>query len=220
MALRTTVSWYVLELLLLLGQPQSPSPLPLPGHTLHHSQHFCICAPSSFLSRDWKVLMPVARSISKEGNKHWNSQGKRVETVTYYRDFFHSCNCGITLAAYRSVHYLKSKIVTKSCASSGLFDHWLTYCRRIENPRILLLDCNMEYKKGESAVSICLLLNTLTACFVVFYISRVPDQNGVSQAWYIVEIHHSGRKPSIWNTLNSSDLEEWCIHQNLRNDAV
>ena len=30
-------------------------------------------------------------------------------------------------------------------------------------------------------------------------ISRVPDQNGVSQAWYIVEIHHSGRKPSIYD---------------------
>ena len=29
------------------------------------------------------------------------------------------------------------------------------------------------------------------------YISKVPGQNGVSQAWYIVEIHHSGRKPSI-----------------------
>ena len=26
--------------------------------------------------------------------------------------------------------------------------------------------------------------------------SRVPDQNGVSQAWYIVKIHHSGQKPS------------------------
>ena len=25
--------------------------------------------------------------------------------------------------------------------------------------------------------------------------SRVPDQNGVSQAWYIVEIYHSGPKP-------------------------
>ena len=29
-------------------------------------------------------------------------------------------------------------------------------------------------------------------------ISRVPDQNGVPQAWFIVEIHHSGRKPSIY----------------------
>ena len=28
-------------------------------------------------------------------------------------------------------------------------------------------------------------------------ISRVPDQKGASQAWYIVEIHHSGREPSI-----------------------
>ena len=29
-------------------------------------------------------------------------------------------------------------------------------------------------------------------------ISRVPDQNGVSQARYIVEIHHSGWEPSIY----------------------
>ena len=28
-------------------------------------------------------------------------------------------------------------------------------------------------------------------------ILRVPDQNGVSQAWYKVQILHSGRKPSI-----------------------
>ena len=26
--------------------------------------------------------------------------------------------------------------------------------------------------------------------------ARVPDQNGVSQAWYIAAIHQSGRKPS------------------------
>ena len=32
------------------------------------------------------------------------------------------------------------------------------------------------------------------------HISRVPDQNGTSQAWYIVEMHHSGREPSIWYT--------------------
>ena len=31
-----------------------------------------------------------------------------------------------------------------------------------------------------------------TAC-----ISRVPDQNGVSHASYIVEVHHSGRELSI-----------------------
>ena len=26
--------------------------------------------------------------------------------------------------------------------------------------------------------------------------TRVPNKNGVSQAWYTIEIHHSGRKPS------------------------
>ena len=35
-------------------------------------------------------------------------------------------------------------------------------------------------------------------------ISRVPGQNGVSQAWYIVEIYHSGRKPSISTTTTPS----------------
>ena len=31
-------------------------------------------------------------------------------------------------------------------------------------------------------------------------ISRVPDQNGISQACHIVEIHHSGPEPSILST--------------------
>ena len=34
----------------------------------------------------------------------------------------------------------------------------------------------------------------------ILYVSRVSNQNGVSQAWHIVKIHHSGRKPSISNT--------------------
>ena len=29
------------------------------------------------------------------------------------------------------------------------------------------------------------------------YISRVPDQNGVSLLYIMLEIHHSGREPSI-----------------------
>ena len=33
---------------------------------------------------------------------------------------------------------------------------------------------------------------------VLTYILRVPDQNGVSQAWHTAEIHHSGGKPLIW----------------------
>ena len=46
----------------------------------------------------------------------------------------------------------------------------------------------------------CVRQQKLLCSFLIHMssISRVPDQNGVSQAWYIVEIHHSGRKPSIW----------------------
>ena len=37
------------------------------------------------------------------------------------------------------------------------------------------------------------------------YISRVSNQISVSQAWYIVEIHHSGQEPSISTLRSSSD---------------
>ena len=37
--------------------------------------------------------------------------------------------------------------------------------------------------------------------------SRVPDQNGVSQAWYIVEIHHSGQEPSKWASWQNKDMK-------------
>ena len=36
-------------------------------------------------------------------------------------------------------------------------------------------------------------------CWQCFIKSRVYDQNGVSLQWYIVEIHHSGQKPSKYN---------------------
>ena len=38
-----------------------------------------------------------------------------------------------------------------------------------------------------------------------WFLSRVPDQNGASQAWYIVEIHHSGWKPSLFYSVQLSD---------------
>ena len=36
------------------------------------------------------------------------------------------------------------------CTTSSIYYYT---CRRIENPRIVLLDCSLEYKKGESQVS-------------------------------------------------------------------
>ena len=38
----------------------------------------------------------------------------------------------------------------------------------------------------------------------------VPDQNGVSQAWYIVEMYRSGRKPLI---CKSQVIRQQCLHQ-------
>ena len=33
-------------------------------------------------------------------------------------------------------------------------------------------------------------------------ISRIPDQNGISQACYIIEVYHSGREPLINKSVN------------------
>ena len=46
-------------------------------------------------------------------------------------------------------------------------------------------------------------------------ISRVLDQNGVSQAWYIAEIHHSGWEPLNWKALNL-ESESHHVHTSIR----
>ena len=38
--------------------------------------------------------------------------------------------------------------------------------RRIENPRIILLDCNLEYKKGESQVLYSSMYSLRLKCFI------------------------------------------------------
>ena len=45
-------------------------------------------------------------------------------------------------------------------------------------------------------MNMAILYEHANACMCI---SRVPSQNRVSQARYIVEIHHSGRKPSIFS---------------------
>ena len=37
------------------------------------------------------------------------------------------------------------------------------------------------------------------------YISRVPDQNGVSLLYIMLEIHHSGWEPSIYQKQEAND---------------
>ena len=51
---------------------------------------------------------------------------------------------------------------------------------------------------------------------VIGYLSRVPDQNGISEAFYVVEIYHSSPEPSL-RTMSLSnpydlhmDLCNWC----------
>ena len=45
--------------------------------------------------------------------------------------------------------------------------------------------------------------------YVMCHISRVPDQNGVSLLYIMLEIHHSGRKPLICSFLLISCVFKW-----------
>ena len=53
-----------------------------------------------------------------------------------------------------------------------------------------------------------------------WYISRVPDQNGVSRLYIIVKIYHFGQKPSICNSTHDSFIEsKVLIYQTLKCDS-
>ena len=47
---------------------------------------------------------------------------------------------------------------------------------------------------------VCVCFETL-ACSCIL---RVTDRNGVSQTWYIVEVHHSGQKPLIYEWISNA----------------
>ena len=46
-------------------------------------------------------------------------------------------------------------------------------------------------------IHVCTVIVQLITCDVSSPISRIPDQNGISKACYMVEIYHSGLEPSI-----------------------
>jgi len=64
----------------------------------------------------------------------------------------------IDIKRYAKVEKIPGGLVEDSCVLNGIMvNKDVTHAkmrRRIENPRILLLDCNLEYKKGESMTNI------------------------------------------------------------------
>lgn len=71
--------------------------------------------------------------------------------------FFQSINIGFRFTMYDNFlkfceHNFKWNLMTMLIITTTVVSFIL--CRRIEKPRILLLDCNLEYKKGESQTNI------------------------------------------------------------------
>ncbi|XP_040571987.1 T-complex protein 1 subunit gamma [Lepeophtheirus salmonis] len=64
----------------------------------------------------------------------------------------------IDIKRYAKIEKIPGGAIEDSCVLEGvMFNKDVTHAkmkRRIENPRILLLDCNLEYKKGESQTNI------------------------------------------------------------------
>ena len=86
---------------------------------------------------------------------------------------------------------------------SSLFQTW----NDAEHYQTLQFDCSLNdlnvhsRSQGGRKAKTCAVIQ-LWSCMkqlgaLVGCLSRVPDQNGVPQAWYIVELHHSGREPSL-----------------------
>ena len=61
-----------------------------------------------------------------------------------------------------------------------------------------LSDKNVQYPEFKMSLKMMRVQRPAS----LYNISRVPGQNGVSRAWYIVEIHHSGWKPSICSSVS------------------
>ena len=72
--------------------------------------------------------------------------------------------------------------------------------------RKLQMTGSCKWHMMDSSEVLCDMLDSNEKSFFT-YNSRVPDQNRVSQACYIVERHHSGRKPSIWHMCLSHTLD-------------
>ena len=51
------------------------------------------------------------------------------------------------------------------------------------------------YECAHACANVCVYVHACEHSHM--FISRVPDQSGVSQVCYIVEIYHSGLEPSI-----------------------
>ena len=58
----------------------------------------------------------------------------------------------------------------------------------------------------------CMFKQPSTLCiYNTIYVSRVPDQNSVSLLYIMLEIHHSGQEPSIFNMVKGLHLFLFCF---------
>ena len=93
------------------------------------------------------------------------------------------------------------------------FEHSFDFVATLYICYLIFVNTHLLAVLGQTVV-LCLFCSA----WILIYIrnmSRVPDQNGVSQAWYIVEIRHSGREPSIYTSqkmhvkLTGENLDIW-----------
>ena len=101
------------------------------------------CIGTKFISK-WsdmacKIAINAVKTVTMEG--HGTAGGKEIDTKRYAK-----------------IEKIPGGTIEESQVLSGvMFNKDVTHAkmkRRIENPRILLLDCNLEYKKGESQTNI------------------------------------------------------------------
>ena len=135
--------------------------------------------------------LSISRVPSQNGvSQAWYIEGSWPEwciSSMIYRGF-------LTTMVYLKAGYIEG-LWPEWCISSMIYRGFLT-------TMVYLKAGYIEGSWPEWCISSMIYRGFLTTMVYLKHdISKVPDQNGVSQAWYIVEIHHSGQEPSISNII-------------------
>ncbi|EDV26477.1 uncharacterized protein TRIADDRAFT_50033 [Trichoplax adhaerens] len=110
-------------------------------------------------SKDAELTKIVSSSLGTKFIKKWSGLACKI-AIDAVRTVFLEENGRkeIDIKRYAKVEKVPGGTMEESCVLNGIMiNKDITHPkmrRRIENPRILLLDCNLEYKKGESQTSL------------------------------------------------------------------
>ena len=118
----------------------------------------------------------------------WPADQREKYTITVNTKVQQNLWAAVHWSTTYSLRSRNDRLRSRLYTASSLF-----YITRVNRKHLQM--GKTEQSCGRKGIMTCSTYQLWTKTHIL--ISWVPDQNGVSQAWYIVEIHHSGPEPSI-----------------------